>query len=448
MSAVRSMEKGALIRRVLGLDGQDNSQERQRLALNEFSRSLTLIVDLEQLKDNVISMLRELYPVDRVVIFMLNVELNRFQISEWRGLTPPPDKSLGFAPDDPLIRWLTVNETHLSLPDNPEIVSFFKHEEREILRVVGAQSLLPLISMNRLIGVICLGKLSNGGTFNEADYDFMHSLTGQAALAFENAYLYNQQKARLRRMYRADRLATLGQLAAGAAHEIRNPLTSIRSTIQYLQKDILDPVRQELVKELIEEVDRINGIIEGLLSFSRPAKAEIARVDLRLLLGQVLNLVTATAQKNGIALHLDWNSPVSECDADPALLKQVFLNVLLNAIEAQDKGGDVRVCVELTERNRQGERSRREMFHVVVEDKGPGIPAENIECIFDPFFTTKKEGTGLGLSICYGIMQQHGGDIEIESRTAEQDSRNHGTRVALTLPLQYPRKASKIGGEK
>ena len=427
--------------RVLKPSRARERQEFQKRALNDFGHSLTLIVDLEQLKGNVISALRELYPVESVAIFMLNLELNRFQLDEWRGLSPEPDSRLGFAPDEPLISWFTVNETHLSLPDHPDIVSYFNPGERAVLEAVRAQTVLPLISMNRLIGVVCLGPLNGHWVLKEADYAFLHNLTGQAALAFENAYLYQQQKARLRRMYRADRLATLGQLAAGAAHEIRNPLTSIRSTIQYLQKEIADPGKQDLVRELIEEVDRINGIIEGLLSFSRPTKAEISRVDLRLLLGQVINLVSSTALKRGIALKLVWHPEVSELDADPALLKQVFLNILMNAIEALEKGGQVQVQVELV--TRSDSRRQRGTFHLVFEDDGPGIPAENLERIFDPFFTTKKEGTGLGLSICYGIIQQHGGDIEIESRTIEKEPGNHGTRVALTLPVKYPQKNRK-----
>ncbi|MCE5272441.1 GAF domain-containing protein [bacterium] len=442
------MELTAALRKLFKPAVREQSPDFQKQALSEFSRSLTLIVDLEQLKDNVISALRELYPMGSLAIFLLNLELNRFQLAAWRGDTQAPEVRPGFAPEDPLIRWFTVNETHLSLPHSPDIASFFKPEEHAVLEAVQAETILPLISMNRLIGVICLGRLAGSGQLKESDYEFLHNLAGQAALAFENAYLYQQQKARLRRMYRADRLATLGQLAAGAAHEIRNPLTSIRSTIQYLQRDIQDPVKQALVRELIEEVDRINGIIEGLLSFSRPAKAEISSVDLRALLSQVLALASATALKRGIALDLEYVPAETELSADPALLKQVFLNVLMNAIEALEGGGHIQVRVELADRGRGGSHTQRKMFHVLFSDNGPGIPAENMERIFDPFFTTKKEGTGLGLSICYGIIQQHGGDIEIESRTADAESREHGTRVAVTLPQAQSISGSRRSREK
>ena len=120
--------------------------------------------------------------------------------------------------------------------------------------------------MNRITGIICLGPKIDTTPYTDEEINLLDIHLGQAALAFENAYLYEQQKSRLKKMYRTDRLATLGQLAAGAAHEIRNPLTSIRSTIQYLHKDFKDETKSKLVAEVIEEVDRINDIIEGLVN--------------------------------------------------------------------------------------------------------------------------------------------------------------------------------------
>ena len=424
-------------------------QDKLNCALNEFNRSLTLIVDLEQLKDMVISALREFYPADTTAIFLLNLELNRFQLAVSRGIEGPLDYSrLSFSPEGPLIRWFTVNETHLILEEQPDIFAFFSEKEREVLEVTRTRTVFPLTSMNRLIGLVCLGALPHGAKPGPEELEFLRTLSGQAALALENAYLYQQQKARLKKMYRADRLATLGQLTAGAAHEIRNPLTSIRSTIQYLQKELEDPGKQELIGELIGEVDRINGIIEGLLSFSRPAKAEIQRVDLKLLLGQVFKLVSSTALKKDIRLDMEFIPQQTEFEADPALLKQVFLNIVMNSLESMEHGGRIMVRVELiSARGAESKRDRRQ-FHLVFEDNGQGIPQEHLERVFDPFFTTKKEGTGLGLSISYGIIHQHGGDIEIESRTGESGSAGHGTRVAVTLPVKSPSPKKQDGQAK
>ena len=235
-------------------------------------------------------------------------------------------------------------------------------------------------------------------------------------------------------MYRADRLAMLGQLAAGAAHEIRNPLTSIRSTIQYLLKDLQNSGKRSLVTDVIGEVDRINEIIEGLLSFSKPSKPQTEQVNLEQLLEQTVNLVATTARKKNIDISSDFKASEKTLKADPSQLKQVFLNIVMNAIQAMQDGGNLHISVDIKKSTGTISDSK-DSFYIVFSDSGEGISAENLEHIFDPFFTTKNEGTGLGLSISYGIIQQHYGDIEIESREQQENSKEHGTRVSIMLPI-------------
>ena len=190
----------------------------------------------------------------------------------------------------------------------------------------------------------------------------------------------------------------------------------------------------ELVGELIEEVDRINEIIEGLLSFSKPSKPMTEQMNVKHLLEQTLNLVATTAKKKNIDIPFSFNSPVYVLKADPSQLKQVFLNIIMNAIQAMEDGGTFSISVDL--KQREGLTSQpQHSFHIVFTDTGDGIPKEHIDHIFDPFFTTKKDGTGLGLSISYGIIRQHGGDIEIESRTRKEYPKNHGTSVSILLPI-------------
>jgi two-component system, NtrC family, sensor kinase len=404
-----------------------------REAFSEFSKSLTLIIDLDQLKDNVIAKIREVIQVDSILIFLLNPDLNRFEIAASRGIKDFEEGRFLFYPDEPLIRWFSVNETHLVISKNPQIWEFFTEREREILSETGTDLIFPLLAMNRITGLVFLGNKSEGETYRSGEIELLSSLLGQAAFAFDNAYLFHQQKTRLRRLYRADRLATLGQLAAGAAHEIRNPLTSIRSTIQFIRNDLPDENKRALVTEVIGEVDRINGIIEGLLSFSRPGKPLIEKIDLDSLLKQTLSLATATASKKNIETTLVFNTAERMLTADPAQLKQVFLNIIMNALQAMDSGGELRIMVDTRKIGGLFQKAR-DSFSIVFKDTGVGIPQENIEHVFDPFFTTKRDGTGLGLSISYGIIQQHQGDIEIESTTASGDSPEQGTTVTVTLP--------------
>ena len=187
--------------------------------------------------------------------------------------------------------------------------------------------------------------------------------------------------------------------------------------------------------ELIGEVDRINGIIEGLLSFARPTKPEIKAVELNQLLGQVTTLVETTSKKHNIDLKVEYLARLTELKADSSLLKQVFLNVIMNAFEAMETGGELRIVVRQVERTNKLTGDPENSFLITFEDTGPGIGQKELESIFDPFYTTKKEGTGLGLSISYGIIQQHGGDIEVDSNVLKQGDGKHGTRVTIHLPV-------------
>ncbi|MCE5251668.1 histidine kinase [bacterium] len=405
-----------------------------RQAFTEFSKSLTLIIDLEQLKDNVISKIRECIRVDSIQIFLLNPDLNRFELAETRGLDIIKRSSLYFSSDEPLVRWFTINETHLLISEKPAVFSYFNEHEQGILSELKVTLISPLMVMNRITGLVCIGSKSDDSDYSPEEIELLDTLLGQASFAFENAFLYHQQKTRLKKMYRADRLATAGQLAAGAAHEIRNPLTSIRSTIQYLQKDFRDDNKRVLLDSLIEEVDRINEIIEGLLSFSKPSTPQTENVNLDYLLEQTLSLVATTAKKRNITVGYNFNAPEKTVNADTSQLKQVFLNIIMNALQAMDEGGFLSISVDLKKTN-SFSGTPRESFYIMFRDTGVGIPPEHIEHIFDPFFTTKKDGTGLGLSISYGIIQQHGGEIEIESRTMSDYPKNHGTTVSIMLPI-------------
>ena len=405
-----------------------------REAFTEFSKSLTLIIDIEQLKDNVISKIREITNVDTIIIFLLNPDLNRYEVAESRGLEISKEKQFIFFPDEPLIRWFTINKTSLTVSRQSDVYAYFNDREKTILTEAGVDLLFPLLVMNRITGLVCIGTGTGKKSFTRDEIDLLDTLLGQAAFAFENAYLYRQQKTRLKKMYRADRLATLGQLAAGAAHEIRNPLTSIRSTIQYLMKDIIEEKKRSFLNEIIEEVDRINDIIEGLLSFAKPTKLLTEEIDLENLIEQTIHLVSTTAKKRNITVTSVFNTDEKNLYADPSQLKQVFLNIIMNALQAMEHGGTIDIIVDT--KKTEGLSSKvRKSFYIVFKDSGDGIPQESLDHIFDPFFTTKKDGTGLGLSISYGIIQQHGGDIEIESRTKDERSDESGTSVILLLPI-------------
>ncbi|HTR99054.1 MAG TPA: ATP-binding protein, partial [Bacteroidota bacterium] len=308
------------------------------------------------------------------------------------------------------------------------VVAFLPPDERTVLESNRIALVVPLIALNRLTGILFLSEKEDDSAFHRAEMDALSMLAGQAALALENAVMTQFQEERLKKLFHADKLATVGELAAGAAHEIRNPLTSIRSTVQFLKKS-LPPTAHGYVDGVIEEVDRIDGIIRGLLSLSKSSELELAVVDLHELIGQTLMLLDPELKKRSIAVRLEQSARDPSVEADPGRLKQVFLNVLLNSVQAMDGGGTLRVAVadsRVAVRDAPGE-----MVTITVTDTGPGIPADMMRRVFDPFFTTKANGTGLGLSITYGIVHGHGGEIDVASTT---EGAGHGTTVTIAIP--------------
>jgi signal transduction histidine kinase len=243
----------------------------------------------------------------------------------------------------------------------------------------------------------------------------------QAGIALENALLFKEQRERFRRMSRADRLATIGELAAGAAHEIRNPLTAIRSSLQYLESKQTDETTKRLVSSALLETARINEIVSALMAFSRPTEIVRERLELLPTLEESIDMITFQARTQNVAVRRLFPEGSLSVLGDKSQLKQLFLNLFLNAIQAMPAGGTLTV---------EALRKDGPKAVVTVADTGEGIPEENLDRVFDPFFTTKKSGTGLGLSICYNIVKSHGGEIEVKSRVGQ------GATILVSLPLE------------
>lgn len=402
--------------------------DNYKTALAEFNKSLSLIIDPDQLRLNIISKIQDITKTNRIFLFLYNDEYHRYMLTDVIGVNKSTYSKLFFSPKDKLIYWLLVNEKHLSLTRNRNVRTFFSPHEQTMLNEMDVCYIHPLKVMNRLTGLICLGRKYNGYDFNDEETELLGILLDQAAISFENANMYQNQKERMKKMYRADRLAIMGQLAAGAAHEIRNPLASIRSTIQYVKKEIKDPVKAEMTSGLLEEVDRINAIIQGLLSFSNPDKLNHEIIDLNLLINQTILLISNTARKKNCEIKLEYNTERTELIADASRLKQVFLNIIMNALDSINKKGTLEIIIDCNEEFEKDFGKPASEFIISFIDNGTGINPDNMEKIFDPFFTTKEDGTGLGLSISYGIVVNHGGDIVVKSQPFK------GTKVIVKLP--------------
>ncbi len=206
-------------------------------------------------------------------------------------------------------------------------------------------------------------------------------------------------------LQKQDRLKAVATLAAGIAHEIKNPLTSIRTFAEYLPEKYDQPdFRQTFKKIVVDEVDRINDIVKQLLEFSKPEELVLKPYRVTLILDETLSLLSNNFLNKKIEVLRSYKE-APELRVDRNQLKQAFLNIFLNALQAMPRGGKITVSTF----------SSAQYHTIRIEDTGVGIPKEHLSRIFDPFFTTKESGTGLGLSIVHGIVTKHGGNIEISS---------------------------------
>ena len=390
-----------------------------RLISREFAESLNLIEDFDQIALNMLGSIREAVPVERLAFLIYDSDVSQFRVGASCGLEESELRGLSFSTQGRLAKWLKVNKTAFEVSRQAGVLGFLDEKEKAVFDRLRFSLCFPLLSMNRLIGILCAGPRVPSGDFTRQEMAFMESLTPQAGIALENALLYKEQRERFRRMLRADRLATIGELAAGAAHEIRNPLTSIKSSLQYLENRCQVETEKKLLAVALQETDRIDGILSALLSFSRPSEIKKERCDLVATLEETLSLLSFQARAAGVEPVTRFPGAPAWLDGDKSQIKQLFLNIFLNGIQAMEGGGRLSVEVLPLDNGK---------VLVRVTDTGGGIAEENLDRIYDPFFTTKKGGTGLGLSICYSIVKSHQGEIEVRSRLGQ------GTTVLVTFP--------------
>ncbi len=237
---------------------------------------------------------------------------------------------------------------------------------------------------------------------------------------------------------RAEKLASLGVLAAGMAHEIKNPLAGIRGAAQLLRKEVGGSSLGEYAEVIVQEADRLNGIVEGLLALGRPAEQEYGGLNIHHLLDRVLRLQELVAREQGVEIAREYDPSLPPVRGNEGSLVQVFLNVIRNALEAMPEGGRLTVVTRLADpfTTIRHEGERRKLIQVGVFDTGPGIPEAIRRDIFTPFFTTKKKGVGLGLAIAYQIVHEHQGLLKVEAPPPQADDGGSVFWVALPIWME------------
>jgi signal transduction histidine kinase len=251
--------------------------------------------------------------------------------------------------------------------------------------------------------------------FSPEEVQILRALAAQVSLVIENSKQHGQIKER-------DRLAALGEMAAGLAHEIRNPLGSIKAAAQLMEDHTRKGSQEkEYLEIIIEEVARLNRVVTSFLDYSRPYRGNADVIDMNLAVEKTVailrNDVPATVQ-----LHLEMDSGLPPVRIDPEHLRQVVMNLVRNAVEAMDNRGEVAV---LTQRA----AGVSPMVEIIVRDTGPGISAKDLPNLFVPFFTTKARGTGLGLAISQRLIASAGGRIEVRTQGGR------GSAFVVMLPV-------------
>jgi len=272
------------------------------------------------------------------------------------------------------------------------------------MRLLDAVFIFPIFVNRKLKGLLCLGKSKRSMPITSDNIDQLMIIANEIGSAVEKSKIIEEKLFLERKMYENEKLSSLGRLSTSVAHEVKNPLSSIKAIVQVMQEEMNgnSPFQKD-IKIIVNEIDRLNKVVNQLLQYAKPSSELIAPVQLHDVIYSTLVVINHEAKQNKIELHCDIPEDLSEIMADKGALKEVFFNILYNAIQATPENGQIRIqALNITD---------TETVRVKISDTGPGIPQESIKKIFEPFYTTKQSGTGLGLSVVCHVAEAHGGSV-------------------------------------
>jgi two-component system, NtrC family, sensor kinase len=361
----------------------------------------------------------------RVAILMPDVLSGEYRLLAQSGLSDAETAdALRLSEDSEIVRWLQTNADALVLEEitRSQPATVVARLSPELARLK-ATVCVPMTVDDQVAGLIALGPKANRERFYASDLKLLQKLATEMALAIKYRRMEEQ-------IFRKNKLIELGTIAAGVAHEIRNPLASIRTFAQLMPDKMDDPeFKNEFSQLVLKDVDRITKVIESMLAFARPGHVTIGEFKAADLVEEAVLLVQPRIKGKRIELTREFHeNPLLRVDKQQVL--QVLVNLLNNAVDALPEFGKIRVATGVTSLAVDGNGAAVRPFGVIeVADNGAGIPAAIRGRLFDPFFTTKKEGTGLGLSISQKIARDHGGVITVSAVDGK------GTSFQLNLPL-------------
>ncbi len=400
---------------------------------------LTEAFDIDEILRLVLEGVTKNIGFDRARLYLINEKRNILECKMAVGIDEEKIKgiALHLDPEDSAVARSVLERKPFIIQDagqDPRVNPFLREK-------LNLHSLLvvPLLAKGKALGAIAADFLEPNKSITKETVESVTAFAQQAGLAIYNAFMYQELKAFSQQMeekiqkttadlrkteaqlIRSEKLAALGQLAAGIAHEIRNPLTSINILIHSLTENFPpESARREDLRVIEEEIRRINEIVDQFLRFARPAPPRLQKADALSIFEETLQLLRPQMEKYRIIVQKEFQvlRPIS---MDREQMKQVILNLFLNAVQAMPNGGRLTLRGQVLEDGH--------WVTLSVQDSGMGIRSENMDKLFDPFFSTKEGGVGLGLSIAHRIIDQHHGKIEVESAPGK------GTLLTVWLPI-------------
>ena len=359
------------------------------------------------------------------VLLVACAESRHLKVALSKGCLDDSVTSVEFDADDTVSLWRHVPSHPLTAEEistKREFQTLPSDTKANMAKLKGALW-APLIVKGELVGVLVLGEKLSGDIYSAMDREWLSTLAGRAAVAIQNVRLMESIATAKEKLFHAEKLASLGQLASGMAHEIRNPLSAIKMNLQSLCREVnATPVTNKRFEIALSEVDRLEKLIQGMLTFARPAPLTVARVNVHAVLDTTLNVLREDIAKKNITVRKRFHHCLPPIRGDTDKLTQAFLNLCLNAVQAMNDGGEMELATDITTNN------GRTMVTVAISDNGRGIRREHMKDIFNPFFTTRADGTGLGLTNALKFIEQHEGTIEAVSEDG------HGTVFSVFLP--------------
>ncbi len=435
----------------------DRDRAAYRRAVREISEAMVSMLSAREIVDRILIALTATMGVERAMVLLVGDQAgDSLRVEASRGDWEEEAEELVLSPDHPACRSLWMRRRELSRDDfddepDPEM----REQSRDVFDTLEVEVLVPILFGVDLLGVIAVGRKLTGERLGPDERQLLRTLANQSAIAIENARAFDEiaqlnrtlemrvdERTRELRetqaqLMQSEKMRSLGQLVAGVAHELNNPIGFVHANLALLDDYVgrltrtdLPPERRQKAREAIakllsrsrEGTTRVKEIVQDLRDFSRTDQADLQRVSLNEEIERTLGLMEPRL-KGGVEIERDFGDlPQVRCFAGQ--LNQVFMNLLMNACDALEGRGRIAI------------RTRPEGDTVLLEfeDNGAGMPEEVRDRIFEPFYTTKPvgQGTGLGLSLSHGIVESHGGTLEVESVLGE------GTTFRMRLPLEPP----------